>query len=278
MESFGASHIGRVRPKNEDQYLIADLNKMLVARQTSLAHDRELGGMHGQLLLVADGMGGHAAGELASKIAIDTVTDYVLHTMDWFFRLGRHEEDLLDELQAALQRCHCEIQADAAENPEHHGMGTTLTMAYVIWPRLYVVHVGDSRCYLLRGGKLEQVTTDHTMAQRFVEDGRLSAEEAETSRWSHVLWNSLGSGRGSTPRPEVYKAKLDDGDTVMLCTDGLSKHVPLEQIREVLSSADGVENACQRLVDMANAAGGSDNVTVIVARFPEEADAEITIA
>jgi len=162
MISHGITDVGKVRPENEDQFLIADLDKVLVARQTSLPgeHQTSLGGTHGYLLLVADGMGGRAAGELASKLAVTTLMHYVLHTMDWFFRLaGQHEDDLLGELEAALQQCHEAIQRNAATNPAHAGMGTTLTLAYVIWPRLYVLHVGDSRCYLLRDGELEQDTT-----------------------------------------------------------------------------------------------------------------------
>jgi protein phosphatase len=145
-------------------------------------------------------------------------------------------------------------------------MGTTLTMAYLLWPRLYVVHAGDSRCYLLRGNRLEQVTRDHTVAQRLVDEGALSAADAEQSRWSHVLYNCVGGGTHEI-KPEVYRARVEPGDALLLCSDGLSKVVPDETIRQELARRQGAEQTCRRLVDLANEAGGPDNVTAVVARF-----------
>jgi len=277
VECFGLTSLGHVREMNEDQFLVAELHKTLQVRQTSLARQSErlLGGLHGYLLMVADGMGGHAAGELASSIAISTVEKYVLYTMDWFFRLNeQHEEDLLEALQVALHLCQKEIQADVASHPDHFGMGTTVTMAYIIWPKLYVVHAGDSRCYLHRDARLEQVTTDHTMAQKFVDAGELSAKAAEKSRWSHVLWNAVG-GKSADLAPEVYKATLLPGDTVVLCSDGLSKHVADEALAAAIQADSTVEQVCRQLVTLAEKAGGSDNITVVVARFGPAAPASV---
>src|SRR5262249_4474144 len=153
-------------------------------------HTRLFGGSQGQLQLVADGMGGHAEGKRASTIAVESLSNYVLNTMSWFFRLQEVAAgDLEEELKAALKACQESIEeaADMIDGPQR--MGTTVTMAYILWPRLYVVHAGDSRCYLQRGAKLEQITTDHTVAQQLVESGALSPEEAQDSRWSKVLWN-----------------------------------------------------------------------------------------
>jgi len=275
MDCFGLTDVGKVRELNEDQFLIADLNRSMLVHHTSLQiddHTRLFGGSQGKLLLVADGMGGHAAGERASSLVVDTLTRYVLNTMPWFFQLREgQEDDLKDELKAALERCQERIEVEASAHTERKGMGTTLTMAYLLWPRLYVVHAGDSRCYLLRGTRLEQITTDHTVAQQMVEKGVLPAEQAESSRWSHVLWNCIGGGSHDL-NPEVHRVTLQLGDTLLLCTDGLAKYVPEEQIITLLRQGRSAEETCRQLVDVANAKGGADNITVIVARFLDTGD------
>lgn len=270
MECHGLSDKGKVRDSNEDQFLIADLNRSMRVHQTSLGIEdqtRLFGGSQGKALLVADGMGGHAGGERASRLAVNTVTTYLLNNMRWFFRLHEDpQDDFLDDLKSALDQCQSRVSAEAERVPARAGMGTTVTMAYVVWPRLYVVHVGDSRCYLLRKSGLKQVTRDHTVAQQFVEGGVLDPEDAEKSRWSNVLWNVVG-GSSNELTPEVYKIELAIGDTLLLCTDGLNKHVPDGQISELLNADVDTEEVCRRLVDAANNAGGTDNITVVVARF-----------
>jgi protein phosphatase len=279
MDCHGLSDVGRVRKGNEDQYLIADLNKSMQVHQTSLDLDdqtRLFGSSQGQLLLVADGLGGHAAGKRASTIAVDSLAAYVLNTMDWFLRLQEdREEDFREDLQAALEHCQARIRAEVARVPEREGMGTTLTMAYLTWPRVYVVHVGDSRCYLWRKSKLKQITRDHTLAQELVERGVL--EDAESSHWSHVLWNVIG-GNSDELSPEVYKAQLALGDKLLLCTDGLTRHVPDREIGRLLGAPSTSEEICHRLVNAANDAGGSDNVTVVVAQFRDTAQAPAAAA
>lgn len=269
MDCHGLSDVGRKRRVNEDQFLVADLSKSMLIHQTSLSHEdhsRLFSGSQGKLFLVADGMGGESAGEVASALAVETVTRYLLNTMPWFFRLEQGQEhDLHDELKATLEACQRSVAA-AANAPGRGRMGTTLTMAYLLWPRLYVVHAGDSRCYLLRGRRLEQVTKDHTVAQKLVDEGALSPSEAENSRWSHVLYNCIGGGTDDVS-PEVYHATLEPGDVLMLCSDGLTKVLSDEKLQEELAGPQTAEQTCRRLVDMANAAGGPDNVTVVVARF-----------
>jgi protein phosphatase len=160
----------------------------------------------GQLLIVADGLGGHKAGEKASGIAVKTVVHYVLSVMPWLFRLnGEGDDDLKGELKGALERSQSAIRASAAADSRCTSMGTTLTMAYILWPRLYVVHVGDSRCYVLRQSKLEQITRDHTVGQQLVEAGVFQPEENSGPPMSNVLWNALG-GKSDDVFPEVYKA------------------------------------------------------------------------
>jgi protein phosphatase len=270
MDCHGMTDVGRVRESNEDQFLIADLRKSLQIYQTSLSVDdqtRLFGGSQGKLLLVADGMGGAAAGHRASTLVVDSVVEHILNTSQWFFRLDEHsEEDFVEDLAAALRRSEEDLFAEVKAIPRRQGMGTTLTMAYIVWPRLYIVHVGDSRCYLFRQRRLTQITADHSYAQEMVDAGTLEPEEAETSRWSHVLTNVIGGG-GCDVRPEVRKAELSSGDALLLCTDGLTNHVSDDQIGELLDSDLSAEDLCQRLVNAAKQAGGSDNITVVAARF-----------
>jgi protein phosphatase len=268
----GLTDTGQVRGNNQDQFLIADLNKSILIHQTSLMIDdgsRWFGGPRNSLMLVADGMGGHAAGERASTIAVDKVILYILNTMPCFFRLEQQaEEELKDELTYALHKCHESIRAEGAASPMRMGMGTTLTMAYTLWPRFYVVHVGDSRCYVLRRSSLKQITTDHTLAQEMVDRGALKPDQADESPLSSVLWNTLG-GESNELTTDVYKGELQPGDTMLLCTDGLTGHVTDVEITEILGKAKSAEEACKILVNAANEAGGSDNITVVVARYRE---------
>jgi PPM family protein phosphatase len=270
MDVFGQTDIGRVRQNNEDQYLIADLNKSMRVHRTSLDLEdqtRLFGASQGHLLVVADGMGGHAAGEHASRLAVGALTTYVLNTLPWFFRLRQDEEEhCAEDLKAALQYCRTQIRAEAERVPERRGMGTTLTLAYLLWPRLFVVHAGDSRCYLLRQGQLWRITRDHTLAQQLADQGVL--KDPDHSRWSHVLWNVVGDSNDKLA-PEVYRADLTLGDTLLLCSDGLSKHVSDAEIAKILAAEGTSEEKCHQLVTAANEAGGTDNITVVVARFVE---------
>lgn len=277
MDCCGLTDIGRKRRANEDQFLIADLSKSMRVHQTSLGLDHQtrlFGNSQGKLLAVADGMGGHEAGERASQLVVDSVVTYVLNTLQWYFRLNLEQDhDFQDDLKAALEHCQEMLRSDAETVPQRQGMGTTLTLAYIIWPRMYVVHVGDSRCYLLRNSRLKQVTRDHTMAQLYkesTEGGKQEdgGEDDETSNWSNVLWNVIGSTEHAA-QPEVYQVNLELEDTVLLCTDGLTKHVGRSRLVELLDQDVPTENVCQQLVDEANERGGSDNITVVVSRFRE---------
>jgi len=271
VDAFGATDKGRKRRTNEDQFLIAELNKSMLVHLTSLAHadhQRLIGGTQSKLFAVADGMGGHGGGDVASSVAVDTVVRYVLNIMPWFFGLNESQEgDLMDELKAALHRCQNSVERAAEDGPGDTPMGTTLTMAYVLWPRLYVVHAGDSRCYLARNGEIEQITRDHTMAQQLVDQKVMPLERAEKTKWSSILWNAIGGGE-STLAPEVYRSTLQPGDTLVLCTDGLTRHLDERSILDVLKAQPShAQAAVEALVAGANRAGGQDNITAVVARF-----------
>ena len=269
MDCSGLSDAGRVRDVNDDQYLIASLSKSMQVHQTSLDLDdqtRLFGASQGKLLLVADGVGAAPAeARRASTLAVNSLTTYLLNTVDWFFRLRPdNEEQFVGELKAALEYCQERLRAEAERLPERRGMGTTLTMAYLAWPRLYVVHAGDSRCYLLRGGKLRQLTRDHTPAGE--RPGGDAPEENGGSAWARVLWNLVG-GRSDELTVEAYRAELALGDTLLLCTDGLTRQVPDAPIAKLLAVDMPSAETCRHLVEAANRAGGADNVTVVVAHF-----------
>jgi serine/threonine protein phosphatase PrpC len=272
MDCHGMTDHGKKREVNDDQFMIADLCKSMLIHQTSLSHEdhsRLFGGSQGKMLVVADGFGSRREGERASALAIDALARYVLNTMEWFLQLQQgHEDDLKEELKSAMEQCQETIEVDSSASFERFGMGSTLTMAYITWPRLYVVHVGECRCYLFRDSKLEQITRDQNEAQQLVERGVITPEEAAASRFSHVLWNYLGGG---TPElnPEVYKATLAMGDTLLLCTDGLTKCLHDAEIAEILGQNRSAEDTGKILVDRANRCGGPDNITVIVGRFLE---------
>ncbi|QDT08698.1 PP2C family protein-serine/threonine phosphatase [Stieleria marina] len=268
--AYGATDVGRKRETNQDQFLIAKLNKSMLVSSTSLpmeTQSRLYGGEQGQLLLVADGMGGHAAGEKASSLAVDQLIRQLLNSVHWFFQVDHDcEEDFVDALKGLLQNAHKRILAESAANLTQQGMGTTLTMAHLMWPRMYVVHAGDSRCYLIRDGVAQQLTTDHTLAHQLVEAGGLKPEEEATSRWSNVLWNVLGGRADGDLIAEVRRADLKEGDTVVLCSDGLHRYVDSEKLAAIVKQHKDPRAICDRLIEIANQAGGEDNITVVVSR------------
>ncbi|REJ70079.1 MAG: serine/threonine-protein phosphatase [Planctomycetota bacterium] len=272
MDCHGMTDIGRVREVNEDQFLIADLIKSMRIHETSLSHDdqtRLFGDSQGKLFVVADGVSGQSGGRQASTIAIDEVLHYVLNSMRWFFRLTEDpEDDFVDDLKAAMEHCQSRFEIEMSQTPQRYRMATTLTMGYVVWPRLYVVHAGDSRCYLFRESRLEQITNDHTMAQKYIDHGLAKPGQVEGTRWSNVLWNVLG-GDSNEVRPSVYKAELRVGDTLLFCSDGLNKHVGDAEIADLLKCDASAEQLCSQLIDAANAGGGTDNITAVIALFRE---------
>jgi serine/threonine protein phosphatase PrpC len=269
IEASGLTNVGRQRPVNEDAYLIATLQRSMVVHDASPAEARGwfAGSSAGTLLVVADGMGGQGGGDVASRVAIDTVASYLLNVMSWTSgmapALARDRASLpgmREQLASALVVGDSTVKTAAAGSPTP-AMGTTLTMALVLWPVLYVAHVGDTRCYLLRSGKLTRLTTDHTLAQKIA---TVAVPIDPESQLNHVLWNSLG-GSAEIPQPEMAKIELALGDRLLLCSDGLTKHVSDEQIAACLTAEEPNAARCARLVEHANAGGGSDNVTVVVA-------------
>jgi protein phosphatase len=268
VEVGALTHTGKVRPNNEDQFLVARLTKTFQVLSTSLPADAvpDLPEPEGYLLLVADGIGGAAAGEHASAVAVQDVIRHMVQTAKWFFTLDDpNEEARLQAVRDGLDRLDRQLVQEAQDNPVLAGMGTTLTAATIVGADLFIVHVGDSRAYLFRQGRLEQVTRDHTLAQTMVDAGWLGAEEARKSRMRSVLTNALGGQRGV--QGEIHKVPLTDRDRILLCTDGLTDCVEDGRIADLLGRHPQPEEACQMLVEAALEAGGRDNITVVVAAW-----------
>ena len=271
IDAAAMTDVGRARPLNEDAYLIATLQRSMVVHDTSPASARGwfAGGPAGTLLMVADGMGGQGGGEIASRVAVNAVVSYLLNVMPWAtppvaaipVRDDASPPGVRSQLASALVAGDSTVKTTGVQTGAPD-MGTTLTMALVLWPVLYVAHVGDTRCYLLRSGTLSRLTTDHTMAQKLAEG---AAEPVDpNSHLHHILWNSLG-GSDQLPKPEMTKLGLELGDVLLLCSDGLTKHVSDPEIATLLGADEPNDVRCAKLVALANAQGGSDNVTVVVA-------------
>ena len=267
---FGArTHAGKVRGNNEDQFLVARLAKSMKVCRSSLPETgaRRLSDDEGYLMVVADGMGGAAGGERASALAVASVEDFALNTLKWFLHLGESDQDaLFAELREGMERADRTVFERARQNPRLHGMGTTLTMAYSVGGDLFVVHAGDSRAYLFRDGSLKQVTQDHTLVQLLLTHGAISPDEAKSHKRRHVVTNVVG-GPSAGVDAEIRKIRVEDGDILLLCTDGLSQPVGDDGIAEILRREPDPEQAAERLVDAALDRGGPDNVTVVVASY-----------
>lgn len=270
VRSFGRTDRGKVRASNEDQFAVVEMARTLHVNCTSLPQPRTQFGSHrGHLLLVADGMGGHAAGEVASALSVVTLEEFLLNTLKRFFHLQRPEEsNVLHEFQEALREADARILEEASRHSEMIGMGSTLTMAFAVDWKLLIAHVGDSRCYLLSGGELHCLTQDHTVVAEMVRQGLLSAEAASRHRLRHVVTNVLG-GHQPGVDVEMHKVRLEAGDVVLLCSDGLTEMIPDIRIAAVLKEEPEPEKACERLVAEANERGGKDNITVVIACFDD---------
>jgi PPM family protein phosphatase len=267
---FGAlTDTGKIRGNNEDHFLIARLSKSMQVCKTSLPErgEPQFADEEGYLIVVADGMGGAAAGERASALAVGSVESFVLNTLKWFFHLSGHDEhELLTELRLSLERADRAVIERARADPALEGMGTTLTMAYSVASDLYIVHAGDSRAYLFREGALEQLTRDHTLVQTLIDGGAISPEDAKRHNRRNVVTNVIGGPRAGV-FAEIHKVAVLDGDIMLFCTDGLTEPVGDDAIAEVLEHHPDPESACARLVDLALSQGGPDNVTAVVARY-----------
>jgi serine/threonine protein phosphatase PrpC len=267
---FGAvSHTGKVRPKNEDHFLVSKLSRKQQMLLTNVPDDQfpDNFGEDGYSMIVADGMGGMAAGEVASRMAIATGVQLFQKSAKWGFKINKREaRELFQRVNCYLQEIDLAITRRSEEDRRLFGMGTTLTACYSIGVDLFVIHLGDSRAYLYRDGKLLQLTKDHTVAQAMADAGYIAPEEVRHHNKRHVLTNFLGGHHGKV-KADVRWLRLRDRDRLLLCSDGLNDMVDDESIATIMGARDQPPDAAQSLVDEALERGGKDNVTVIVASY-----------
>ena len=268
VKAFGITDTGKVRSSNEDQFLIAELSKRMRVWQTSLPEPKlQVGEDRAHLFLVADGMGGHQAGERASAIAVAAIEQFTLNTFRWFFAADSPgAQKVLAQFQSALSEADAQIVEEAAGNPSLAGMGTTLTMAFQLGPQLCIVHVGDSRAYMYRSGQLHQLTQDHTLVAELVRSGAIQPDQVAQHHLRHVITNVVG-GPHAGVKVEARAFEVQAGDRLLLCSDGLTEMVTNDAIAAALDAQPEPEAAAKALLEQANAAGGRDNITVVIVRF-----------
>lgn len=224
------SDCGKVKELNEDDYLRLERSDF-------------------SLFAVADGMGGHNAGEIASSMAIDILKDYEFDL-----------DNMPGSIIAAIKFANKQILTKARENIEYEGMGTTLTTAVLIDDKLYIGHIGDSRAYLLRNSELRQLTEDHSLVNKLVKAKEITSQEAREHPQSNILLQALGVEKNIDI--DIVEVDIKEGDIVLLCTDGLNRMVKDDTIEEVLLENSDLEEKAKKLVQIANEFGGYDNVTV----------------
>ncbi len=268
----GMTHTGKVRPNNEDNFLVVRFGRYLQTMQSSLP-DGDLApeyGLAGYGMAVADGMGGMAAGEVASRRAIAILINLVLETPDWILS---HEEPYVNQvIDRAIDRFYKVNQSiieQAQREPRLRGMGTTLTMACSLGMDLLIAHVGDSAVYLFRGGNLFRLTRKHTVAEAMAEHGTIALRDVPR-RYHSVLTHAIGIREEGT-EPDIRRLHLCEGDRLLLCTDGLTDMVNDPTIGALLRRGGSSHEACQALIDLALERGGKDNVTVVVADYRTDA-------
>lgn len=251
----GMTDVGSDRDHNEDDFYLSDGDEALC--------------------IVADGMGGHQSGEVASSMAIEAIVDYYRETMadcdpsdfDDSEGLTRHEF-IEDRLEKAIQSANTEVHRAASENELYDGMGTTIVSGYFTDTEVFIGHIGDSRVYRLRDGEFRQQTNDHSLANEYVEMGILAADDVEYFPYSNVITRACGLSE--EVEVEVEPQKLQPDDLYLFCSDGLTDMVDDETIRDILLEKSDLDEACRTLIDHANANGGEDNITVVLAKILEE--------
>ncbi|MEO5589926.1 MAG: protein phosphatase 2C domain-containing protein [Gemmatimonadaceae bacterium] len=270
LDLFGITHTGKVRATNQDHFLVATVHPQVVIHGTSLPKSEELplrGTRLATMLVVADGVGGAVAGSDAAQLATESVTHYVSSSLNSYHEAGQGTEGLLLEaLRGAAMHAHEAVLSQASENAEQRGMATTLTLCIVVYPWAYIVQVGDSRAYHFRNGELIQLTRDQTIGQSLVDQGLMPQERLHLSPFKHVLSSAIGASEAA---PDVTRFDISErGSLIMLCSDGLTKHVENSEIADRIASMTSSEELAKGLLDLALERGGTDNITIVAGRAP----------
>lgn len=252
--------LGKTRDHNEDAFLVADLTSRTTDITAGASHKV---GKRGTLFLVADGMGGAAAGELASSMAADLIFRHLIGS--WNEETDLSAESFARHLRAAVEHANERIHLYSKEHPDVRGMGTTVTVGGVLHGALYLAQVGDSRGYLVRQGVATQLTKDQSLMQRLVDAGELTEEEAAQSERRNIILQALGPD--AKIRVDLTWQDLRRGDTLVVCSDGLSGQVKREEIGQSVQELPDLDALCSRLIAIANERGGPDNITVVAVRF-----------
>lgn len=268
LDMFGITHKGKVRSENQDHFLISTVHPQLVIHGTSLPNVDGLplrGTRLATVMVLADGVGGAADGSEASRLATEAVTRYVSSTLRSYHTAGSaRDEEFLAALKSSALEAHAAVRAESALRADEKRMASTLTVGFVVWPWLYVVQVGDSRAYFYSDGELRLLTHDQTIAQDLVDKGILPAEKLDRSPFKHVLSSAIGADEAL---PVVTRVSITErGSLILLCSDGLTKHVTDEDIAAAAQSMTSSEQVARSLLRLALDRGGSDNITIIAAR------------
>jgi len=272
IDVFGLTHAGNVRKTNQDHFLICSLRRQVTIHRTSLPDTSHWPSTErlAFLAMVADGVGSSALGEEASRLAVEGITEYVAQSMKAYYTADAADDEAFSAaLEEAAMQVHAKVLGQAQADPSGRSMATTLTLFLGVWPRAYLLQLGDSRCYLMRDGVLTQITRDQTMAQELVDQGVLTRTEAPRTRWAHVLSSAIG---GHQTAPVVTRVESVWNQVVLLCSDGLTKHVSDDRIADRLRSMTTAQQVCELLLEDALAGGGSDNITILVGRAVRKQD------
>lgn len=267
IDVHGLTHVGKVREENQDHFLIASLHRQMRVHQTSLPAGVSATTDTDRLAflaMVADGVGGGRAGAEASRFALEGIAQYVANSTQAYYTADAGDDEGFRRiLEEGALRVHEALTQRAEQLPAWRGMATTLTLFLGVWPRIYLLQVGDSRYYFLRDGTLTQVSRDQTMAQALIDMGVLSRTDHKMGRLANVLSSAIG---GTQAVPVVTGVQNDWGMVHLLCSDGLTRHVSDARIAERLRAMTSARAACEQLVEDALEGGGRDNITVIVGR------------
>ncbi len=266
--AHGVSHKGYVRETNADRFVVGAIRRSFEIGAISAEMKGSVnvgdGGLGGTVLVVADGIGASKFGHEAAALAVDSVISHFSRSIILRRNDVSLEDDIVEQFAKMILSSHDRLQEVVKANPEMKGMATTLTLAFVLGSRAWLAHVGDSRGYMLHEGELCRLTKDQTIAQMLVDQGALDQESADSSRLAHILASSVGGSSDTLPTVLSYRLALEPGDSLVLCTDGLTKHVTDDKIAEIVSKADTPTAACDELISRALDGGGTDNVTVVV--------------